>query len=158
LDAVRRGYLRAVPSVRPPRKPSSGTGRRARGGDGASTELLAESLLVPPLDANVDAASLLEESESYVEAVATALAGLSDAGFPAHFEVDDDGVHCLACRSRCNPADVSWMAHAEVTSANRSSYVCGLRCPVCGSRGTATVTVEQWERRREPPARSHTSR
>ena len=122
-------------------------------------ELLAESLPVPDVDAPAGAASLLAESETYVKAVAEALADLAAEGFPAHFDIDDDGVHCLACRSRCHATDVSWITHAEVTSPSggRSALVCGLRCPVCGARGTATATAEQWERRRTR-ARSHTAR
>jgi hypothetical protein len=130
---------------------------------GAAAELEAESVEAATapavLPANpTAAASLLEESETYVMAVAAALAGLADQGFPSQFEVSDGGVHCLACRSNCNTHDVAWLAHTEVTSSagDQTSLVCGLRCPICGSRGTATATVEQWERRRGGGARSHT--
>lgn len=103
------------------------------------------------------AASVLEESETYVMAVAGALAALADHGFPSQFEVSDDSVQCLACRSKCNSHDVAWLEHTEVTSStgDQTSLVCGLRCPICDSRGTATATVEQWERRRGARARTH---
>ena len=99
---------------------------------------------------SVEDEALVVESETYVKAVADAIAGLAGAGFPAQFDLDEHCVLCLSCRSRCNAADVAWMQHVEVTCSEgtRTAVVCGLRCPVCGSRGTATATVEQWEQRR----------
>ena len=92
----------------------------------------------------------MTESETYVMAVAEAIDGLAEAGFSAMFDLEDDCVHCLACRSRVDAADVGWLRHVEVmpVGGERTAVVCGLRCPICGSRGTATATVEQWERRR----------
>jgi hypothetical protein len=127
---------------------------------------MAESLDEAGVESRGDAAdpaggtSVLEESETYVRAVALALAELAERGFPTQFEITDDSVHCLACSSRCRSADVGWLTRAEVAAAadGRASLVCGLRCPVCGARGSATATIEQWEQRRTPGARSHTER
>lgn len=99
---------------------------------------------------------MVEETEGYVKAVADAMAEVASAGFPGQFEIDgDDVVLCLACRSRCAGQDVAWLSRVHVTcpTAERSALVCGLRCPICGMRGTATATVEQWERRRGHRAR-----
>ena len=95
-------------------------------------------------------APLVLESEAYVHSVAAAIEDLSTRGFPAQLEVSDDVVLCLACRSKCDPADVAWMTHVEVTcpSGERTSLVCGIRCPICGSRGTAIASLEQWMHRR----------
>jgi hypothetical protein len=96
------------------------------------------------------AASVVGESETYVKAIADAIADLARQGFATQFEVDDAGVQCHACRSRCSATDVGWLTQVEVSSATgeRTTVVCGLRCPICGARGTATATAEQWDRRR----------
>jgi hypothetical protein len=118
-------------------------------------ELLAEALPAQPEPAP-EAASLLQESESYVRAVAAATLELAQRGFVAPFDVyDDDIVHCLSCRSKLAPGDVNWICGIEVADGDEQCAVCGVRCPICGARGTATATIEQWSRRRHPTARPH---
>ena len=130
------------------------------GDETGTVELLAESLPdAPATTGGADVPALLAESETYVKAVAEALRDLAAQGFPHHFDIDDTGVHCLACRSRCASVDVSWLTHSEVACpvTDETAYVAGLRCPICGARGTATVTAEQWDNRRAARSRHPSS-
>ena len=120
------------------------------------SELLAESLPATsslPSDP-AHAATLLEESESYVKAVAEAISELASPGFPSQFEIDRlrrplPRVPLAVPRRGRRVAGST--SRSRAPSVKRTSLVCGLLCPVCGARGTSTATVEQWEQRRTRP-------
>jgi DNA-directed RNA polymerase subunit RPC12/RpoP len=74
--------------------------------------------------------------------IAAALDRLALAGFPATMEVARDHVRCGACGSRLATKDVRWQKIEMVSALDAVHVVGGIRCPVCGTGGTATTTLD----------------
>lgn len=74
--------------------------------------------------------------------VAEAIARIAAQGYPGRFEVSTGRVWCADCRSHVSTKDVRWRVLEIVPTPDQMTVVGGIRCPICGVRGTAATALD----------------
>jgi hypothetical protein len=74
--------------------------------------------------------------------VAEAIGRIAAEGYPGRFEVTTGRVWCSSCQSHVATRDVRWRVLEVVPTPDQVTVVGGIRCPICGDRGTAATALD----------------